>query len=348
MNVGQLVSRVNLSQGSILWGALRKSNLIQNLPTITNTVFVVALAGAGAQMTWMLAPLPESPEPALSQGSSTTSLASTSSSTDYGQNISTLHLFGLANQEPVDTAPTPTTDAPDTQLRLTLRGVFASDNPNRAWAIIEDASRNEDMYRVNATVPGGAILKEVHSDRIILLRNNRYETLRLPEESLTGVDIGDRDFGGSGHAGAGVADPRSSVRDMGSRSMARSVRSGMDTGMGMMPGNVQQVTPEAAVTLNEYKRKLETDPQSVMNAVRAEPYRVGGQVQGYRVFPGQDRGLLGQVGLQPGDVVTSVNGIALDSPLKGLEVMKQLSTAQEVSVNVLRNGVNQTFVVPVN
>ncbi|MDH5379146.1 MAG: hypothetical protein OEX00_12550, partial [Gammaproteobacteria bacterium] len=158
-------------------------------------------------------------------------------------------------------------------------------------------------------------LKEVHPDKIILLRNGRFETLRMPEEVIAGVN-------------ESLPSRRASATQQNSVSSV--------------------VTPEAARVLNEYKQKLESDPQSVMSAVRAEPYRVGGDIKGYRVFPGRDKELLGQVGLKPGDVVTSVNGIELDNPLKGLEIMKQLKEASQVSVDVLRNGVNQTFVVPVN
>ena len=85
-----------------------------------------------------------------------------------------------------------------------------------------------------------------------------------------------------------------------------------------------------------------------MNTVRAEPYRQAGKLKGYRIFPGRDKNLFGQLGLEPGDVVTAVNGIPLDSPLKGLEVMQNITDASEVNVDVLRNGVNQTFLVPMN
>jgi len=212
-------------------------------------------------------------------------------------------------------------EAPDTQLRLTLKGVVASDDMMDAWAIIADRTGNEDSYGIDSPLPDGAILKEIYSDRIILLHNGRLETLRLPKNEVKGTN----------------ARSNNSRRSNSRRSSRRSSTNSRSS------GQVNTLSFRAKQTLKSYRDKLLNDPQSVMNSVRAEPYRQSGKLKGYRIFPGKDKQLFGQMGLEPGDIVTSVNGIDLDSPLKGLEIMQQLSDANNVSVNVLRNGVSQTF-----
>jgi len=300
------------------------------MPGIVSAGIIVVMAQSTAELTWDL--VPEAPyvaPPELSQNNiSRNNVASASSNVNSYNKITNFHLFGIASNEapkPV-VAPQPTAqEAPDTQLRLTLKGVVASGDMMDAWAIVADRTGNEDSYGIDAPLPGGAILKEIYSDRIILLHNGRLETLRLPKNDLS-----------SNNARSSTSNRRSTSR----RTSRRATRTST--------ANVNRLSSQATQTLKNYRDKLLNDPQSVMNSVRAEPYRQAGKLKGYRIFPGRDKNLFGQIGLEPGDIVTSVNGIELDSPLKGLEIMQQLSDASNVSVNVLRNGISQTFESPLN
>lgn len=327
--MNKILASLNGLQSSL--ATLGMAQWVARLPVAVNVLMILLLASTMANVTWKVMPLPGTPEaPAREIASVSDAPGTAPKATSYAA-IANWHLFGDAKKAPpkvVKREPTPQV-APETTLRLTLMGVFASSDMQDAFAIIADASRQEETYRVDDAVPGGAILKEIYADRIILLRNNRYETLRLPKEGLP--DTGSSRSTASRSSRSSVSSPRNQV--------ARLPSSGT--------GVTTTVTGEAAAVLRDYREKLINDPQSVMNAVRAEPYRKNGQLAGYRVFPGADRGLMDKVGLQPGDVVTSVNGIELDSPLKGLEIMKNLSDASEVSVNVVRNGATQTFVIPV-
>ena len=294
-------------------------------PAVTSSALVIALASTMSDLTWDL--VPENPyvaPPEISSQKISNATTSTASSNAPGYaGITNSHLFGIAKNETVKPviAPVPTAqEAPDTQLRLTLKGVVASADMMDAWAIVADGTSNEDSYGIDEPLPGGAILKEIYSDRIILLHNGRLETLRLPKHDLKGRN---------------VARSTKSRRTSSRRNTKRTSSSSR--------GNVNRLSSQATQTLKDYKDKLLNDPQSVMNSVRAEPYRQAGKLKGYRIFPGRDKQLFGQIGLEPGDIVTSVNGIELDSPLKGLEIMQQLSDTSNVSVNVLRNGVSQTF-----
>ncbi|MDH5257820.1 MAG: type II secretion system protein GspC [Gammaproteobacteria bacterium] len=297
------------------------------MPTVASTALVVVLAQSMANLTWDVMPeLPYvAPPDTVAAITSSRSTQSASSSAASYNKITSFHLFGIAGNDVVKpiAVPVPAAqDAPDTQLRLILKGVVASADMMDAWAIVADKMGNEDSYGIEAPLPGGAILKEIYSDRIILLHNGRMETLRLPKDELGSNNSARSISGGNG---------RSTRNRGGARSASRA------------SNNVSRLSSQAAQTLRTYKDKLLNDPQSVMNSVRAEPYRESGRLKGYRIFPGQDKDLFGQMGLEPGDIVTSVNGIELDSPLKGLEIMQQLSDTANVSVNVLRNGVSQTF-----
>ena len=72
--------------------------------------------------------------------------------------------------------------------------------------------------------------------------------------------------------------------------------------------------------------------------VNAQPVMEGGQLKGYRLKPGRDRKLFSSVGLQPGDIVTNVNGIPLNDMSQMGAVFEQLSSANRLDVTVERGG----------
>ena len=90
-------------------------------------------------------------------------------------------LFGLASQAP---PPDAVTEAPETRLQLTLRGIFANSDAEHGLALIQDSAGNEKHFHTSDEVFGLATVHAIHEDRVILLRNGRYETLKLPKESL--------------------------------------------------------------------------------------------------------------------------------------------------------------------
>ncbi len=74
--------------------------------------------------------------------------------------------------------------------------------------------------------------------------------------------------------------------------------------------------------------------------VRAQAVLAGGKLTGYRIFPG-GRGSLSsftQLGLRPGDLITAVNGTALDDPNRGNEILQTLSSSANATVTIQRNG----------
>jgi len=290
--------------------------LDSRLPGIVALVFIVLLMQAVAAITWQLVPVPKL-VPDLGQ----TSIAITQTQRPVAHRsqageINQWHLFGKVEK----TKPRPKLTesletAPETRLNLKLSGVFASKNPKTARAIIADSTGKEDAYAIGDEIPGGAKLHQIMPDRVILEYRGRYETLKLPVSTSTA------DSGRSQRS-------RTSTR---SRRSSRSTRTQLPT------------TGETSALLKEYRNALINDPQKVMGLVRAQPYQKDGKLYGYRIRPGKDRQLLRKFGLRSGDVVTMVNGIPMNNPIKALEVLRDLSTATQVTVEVERNGSSQSF-----
>ena len=157
---------------------------------VINLLLIVWIASILASLTWDLL----SPDAAIEPVEAVADAAPVQVNPDR-QLISQMpgwHLMGVARQSsaPVQ-ASTPVT-APETKLKLILRGVLASNDPDNARAIIADPRGKELQYGLGDTLPGNAELSEVHPDRIILKRNGRFETLRLPKTEKGSTRVASR------------------------------------------------------------------------------------------------------------------------------------------------------------
>ena len=102
--------------------------------------------------------------------------------------ISRFHLFGKAGVvalKKVDKLVT----APKTRLRLILKGVFTSEQGGASGAIVEEIGKSSNYYGLGETLPGNAVLEEVYSDRILLRRNGKLETLSFDDKAAKGQNI---------------------------------------------------------------------------------------------------------------------------------------------------------------
>ncbi len=82
-------------------------------------------------------------------------------------------------------------------------------------------------------------------------------------------------------------------------------------------------------------------PGLIGDIMRPEPVFAGGKQQGYRVYPGRDRQAFAQLGLEPGDLVTAIDGTPLDDPSQGALILHTLASSSEARVTILRNGRRQ-------
>lgn len=218
--------------------------------------------------------------------------------TDYSH-ISQAHLFGIYQQS---AAAPQTQDAPDTRLNLVLKGVLSADPMSKASVIISlGKNGKEDMYSIGDQV-ASATLKEIYADRVILQRSGQLETLRMPDEF-------NDDFI--------TSLPDSQLPD----------------------GNDAQIdTSSPGAALSDIREEILKSPTSFGKYAIPVPYKENGRIVGYRLTPQGDRTLFDVVGLDPNDVIVAVNGVQLDDPAEGLKALRELQSASQVNITVLRNG----------
>jgi len=150
-----------------------------HLPLAVSVLLAVLIAYYAARLVWLLVPgAPtmtwEPPPPAAPA-------IAADQKTDY-RALLDAHLFGQASAEPQPVADD-SIDAPDTRLSLVLRATVTDRQNQVAHAIIADSSGREKVYFLKSSVPGGATLHLVHTDRVILNRGGVLEALRLPREN---------------------------------------------------------------------------------------------------------------------------------------------------------------------
>lgn len=172
--ISTIIERASLSE-------LASGHWSRRLARIATLLLVIALAHALARLTWLAVPVPDiESAPAANQPSD--SVRQDTATANPLEAVARLHLFGIAQNAQARPVTAPVR-APETRLALKLKGVIASDDKSQAWAFIADPSGREERYGIDAFLPGRVQLSDILEDRVILRRNERFETLYLEKES---------------------------------------------------------------------------------------------------------------------------------------------------------------------
>ena len=297
------VGNYNLNQ---IWLQLGKYQ--QQLRLAVVVLLALYLIAFAAELTWRLLPEPESNVTNTGSAAGTSTAISTNKNQVNLAQIKRLNLFGDLTAEPQ--APEPeVTQAPETNLNLTLSGVVASSDPKVAAAIIENRG-SQNVYGINEPIEGTrAVLREVYEDKVIIRNGNRNETLMLD-----GIDYNQS----TSRPPATVNRPQPSNRQRTSTTNTREQRNTLSREMA-------QAT-----------RDLQKTPTSFTDYIAISPHRREGQLQGYRISPGKKPKLFKAAGFKAGDVVVEINGLDLTDPQQSLEAMQALRSAQSLQLTVNR------------
>jgi general secretion pathway protein C len=82
----------------------------------------------------------------------------------------------------------------------------------------------------------------------------------------------------------------------------------------------------------------QTNPSVFAEIVRPQPVFANGVQRGFRVYPGRNRQQFAKLGLEPGDLILTINGTPLDDPQRGMEIFNTMGSSDQVSVTVERGG----------
>jgi S1-C subfamily serine protease len=76
----------------------------------------------------------------------------------------------------------------------------------------------------------------------------------------------------------------------------------------------------------------------LLGSVRIVPELRAGKATGFRLFAVHPEGPFALIGMQNGDIISSVNGLEITSPEQGLAAYTKLKSANHLSLGMERNG----------
>jgi general secretion pathway protein C len=297
-----------LQNAGLRFGAL--ADTVRGLPVIVWRNLLIALALLWmvhnlARLFWAWIPSPELTQPPVIV---TQAIQSGEKASTYKVDLASMQaqqIFGEpAEEAPVQEQVIETNvedDVEKTRLNLKLVGLLASSDQKQAKATIANGSK-QAIYQLNDTLPVGNNVKlaKVLSDRVILNNNGNYEALWLYSEA---------DFNVIYSRTTSQRNDPEEDRDEESNNGVRRIESSV------RPSQV---------------------PESISDVVRFSMHREEGQMVGFRIRPGKNRDLFDQLGLEANDVVTSVNGIAIDNAQAIRDNYQQLKSATQADLEIKR------------
>ncbi len=207
------------------------------------------------------------------------------------------------------TEPQAIENAPETRLSLELLGVLASGQGGGS-AIISVSRGDVELYQVGDTIGNDlATLHEVHADRVILERDGRLETLRLPR----GKDL---------RAGGGRADAAPEGEQRSSRPAT-----------------------QAPATASVSRSRWLDDPERAMESLRVQPVMRDDALVGIRVTPTRNEREFERAGLQEGDIITSVEGQLVRDIDNPEQILSELGGTERVNITIERDGQTLPLVI---
>ena len=246
--------------------------------------------------------------------------------------VTSLNLFGDASRSQLNPTATVTESLAETRLNLELVGVFAAstDDPEDSAALISEKRGTAKLFRINERVPGNATLVEVFADSVVLERSGKRELLRFPTTK--------NNFTPQGEPGRTIIDPalsRSRTALQGSRiTDASSNATRTELAAAEKPAtagrNAQQSVRQVIAS---YQGRLENDAEGTLAELGIKPISTD-VAGGYRLGSLASHPALKQTGLQPGDILLSVNNRAIgnvaDDRLEFENVLAQGSARLEI------------------
>jgi len=237
----------------------------------------------------------------------------------------TLSLFGEATEQVVEQV-----SAPETRLNLELQGVFTNENPALSSAIIAERGKSGELFSIGDRVPGNALLHTVEPDHVLIKRGNRLEKLLFPKQRL-------------GITSVSGADDRVNRNQTSSR--ARTVgRAPMESSDGVsQTSRAERPSPSFD---SDLRQTMMRNPDQAIREFGFEPVSQG-TASGYRVGSNASNPMIASAGLQPGDVVVSVNGMPVGVAMNDARLFDQVRSAGRARVEVERNGRRFFLTVPI-
>ncbi len=226
------------------------------------------------------------------------------------QVIVSRNLFGAAESVLEDVQLADVADLQETSLDLTLMGTIDSDSNGRRAIILDNKTRQQDIYREGDSVQQ-ALVKKILRGKIILHLRGKDEILSMADDKASSSSV----------AAANSLQRRSKGRSR------------------VSPG--RQVS-EIAVDASDVDKVL-SDINNLRVGVSMRPHQSGGKVDGVMLTDIKKNSIFRKLGLRKNDILERVNGKPITSPEETAGLYSTLRSGEPVSMQLKRGGRRQTI-----
>lgn len=301
--------------------------LQSKLPNALALLLALVCGALLARLVWQLWPQThDSPTP---MQATPAELADTSPS--HAVNIANRHLFGIT---PPSAKPTSAAPSAVPLPNISLLGVITL-SPKMAIIAVNN---QEKVYSIGDTLkPSSAELVGIEAEAITLKYNGRKQTIKLrkPHDRATVTNAIPEQMGNLSAGMAIMMPPPQNVPDIPPEAGLPSAEILPEM---QIPNANTTTAPNAA--LAQFQKEVMANPNKFMDLVAPpSPVMKDGKMLGFRIMPGKNIALFNQTGLQPGDIVTKVNGTTMDSAGAGMQALQNsMNGGGSLSLEVDRGG----------
>ncbi len=200
----------------------------------------------------------------------------------------------------------------DLQIHLLGTSLLTNGKP---FAIIEDQSGRESLYRTGDQIVGVGQLLEIEKNRAIILHDGHRVAVEIPRDQPAPVPIAPPP-----PRHRGLKQPMPLVRAM------------------PAPGGVHRIAPNRFLLARSTVDADLQNPAPLFTQIRAIPNLQDGAPRGFRLSEIEPGSVFQQIGLQDGDLLTSVSGQPVGDPMKAIAMFQTLHDRSSVTLNVIRAG----------
>jgi type II secretory pathway component PulC len=263
----------------------------------------------------------------------------------------------IFNEAPQETGPAPVVEE---NLNLKLIGTSLM-SKSKPYAIIEDPSGTESLYQVGEDIPDAGKLVGVETNRAIIDRHGHRVALEIPTSDMPVVPPSQlgvgairgpalkglpeamrrrlRNFrpgivgGAPAGAAAGAAAANSDDSDDSDDS-----NDSDDNGSASNKIQLKKIAPgKFEVSRAEVQQTME-NPAQFFSQMRAMPHFVNGKTDGFSISQVQPGSVFAQLGLQNGDLLTSIDGQPVTNPMQAMGLIQAVKTQPAIDLIVNRGG----------
>jgi type II secretion system protein C len=247
----------------------------------------------------------------------------------------------IFNEAPQESGPAPEVVEEDLNLKLIGTSLASLSKP---YAIIEDPTGNESLYQLGEDVPNGGKLVGVETNRAIIQRSSGHRVaIEIPSSDMPQVPPSRLGNGMGGIRGPMLRGLPAAMR----RKLQRLGRPGPaggddnnDDNSDDSSSNIQlkKLGPgKFTVSRAEVQQTME-NPSQFFSQMRAMPHFVNGRTDGFSISQVQPGSVFQQLGLQDGDLLTSIQGQPVTNPMQAMGLIQAVKTASAIDLTVNRGG----------